>query len=102
MVNTNFVVELHITMGTAEPAVLARVTAQSPERAAQMVRLQARPFAGLQLEDAPIWQWIKVGYRQAVAELAAGTSVTVGFSTDEGRVEWRVQPVLAAQSEQSN
>lgn len=99
---TNFVVELHITMGTAEPAVLARVTAQSPERAVQLVRVQARPFAAVVVGDAPIWKWIEEGQRQAVAELAAGTPVTVGFSTDEGRVEWRVQPVLAAQSEQSN
>ncbi|WP_042404480.1 hypothetical protein [Streptacidiphilus carbonis] len=100
--NTNFVVEMHIGMGTPETSVVSRVTAESPERAVALVRIQARPFAAAVPGDAPIWEWIELGHQQAIGELGAGAAVAVGFDIGENHLEWRVQPVLAAQAEPTN
>ncbi len=103
MTSSGFVVELLITVTGQQPDVLARVEAETPQRAAQMVRVQARPFASLQPDDAPIWQWIEGGYHQAVAELAAGRPVSVGFTTEEGKhLEWQMRPSARGEQEGSD
>jgi len=93
-----FVVELRITVPGRQPGVLARVEAGTPERAARVVRLQARAFAAVLPDDAPILLWIEGGYREAVADLSDGRAVSVGFDSEEDKhLEWQMTP--AAQAE---